>query len=140
MEKYPGKIKFIFRHYPAYGEQSSFWSHVAAECAASKGMFWQYHDKLFEGQTQWASLSANDAANTFQQYASELELNSENFNSCLNSQKYSDEVNQDFQNGANYGVTGTPAFFIGNDKDGYVTLIGAKPYSAFQQVIDKELS
>ncbi|HII35919.1 MAG TPA: DsbA family protein [Nitrosopumilaceae archaeon] len=136
-----GKVKLVFRDFPLESiHANARAASIAGECADDQKMFWQYHDKLFEGQTQWASLSANDAANTFQQYASELELNSENFNSCLNSQKYSDEVNQDFQNGANYGVTGTPAFFIGNDKDGYVTLIGAKPYSAFQQVIDKELS
>ena len=83
---------------------------------------------------------AIDAENTFKQYASELGLNSENFNSCIGSTKHSNEINEDFQNGANYGVTGTPAFFIGSDKNGYVTVIGAKPYSAFQQVIDKELS
>lgn len=136
-----GKVKLVFRDFPLESiHANARAASIAGECADDQKKFWPYHDKLFEGQTQWASLSANDAANTFQQYASELGLNSENFNSCLNSQKYSDEVNQDFQNGANYGVTGTPAFFIGNDKDGYVTLIGAKPYSAFQQVIDKELS
>lgn len=136
-----GKVKLVYRDFPLESiHANARAASIAGECADDQKMFWQYHDKLFEGQTQWARLSANDAANTFQQYASELGLNSDNFNSCLNSPKYSDEINEDFQNGANYGVTGTPAFFIGNDKDGYVTLIGAKPYSAFQQVIDKELS
>lgn len=136
-----GKVKLVFRDFPiesihANARAASF----AAECADDQGKFWQYHDKLFEGQTQWARLSASDAANTFKQYAIELGLNSDSFNSCFNSPKHLDEVNEDFQNGANYGVTGTPAFFIGNDKDGYVMLIGAKPYSSFQQVIDNELS
>jgi len=136
-----GKAKLVFRDFPLDSiHANARAASIAAECADDQDMFWQYHDKLFEGQTQWASLSAIDAANTFKQYATELGLNSDNFDSCFNSPKYLDEINEDFQNGANYGVTGTPAFFIGNDKDGYVILIGAKPYSAFQQVIDNELS
>lgn len=136
-----GKVKLVFRDFPIESiHANAKAASIAAECADDQNMFWQYHDRLFEGQTQWARLSANDAANTFKQYATELGLNSENFDSCFTSTKYSDEINEDFRNGANYGVTGTPAFFIGNDKDGYVILIGAKPYSAFQQVIDNELS
>ncbi|MGI0003088.1 MAG: DsbA family protein [Nitrosopumilaceae archaeon] len=136
-----GKVKLVYRDFPLESiHVNARAASIAAECADDQGTFWQYHNKLFEGQTQWARLSASDAANTFKQYAIELGLNTDNFNSCFNSPKYLDEVNEDFQNGANYGVTGTPAFFIGNDKDGYVMLIGAKPYSAFQQVIDNELS
>jgi protein-disulfide isomerase len=136
-----GKVKLVFRDFPLESIHANAGvASIAGECADDQKMFWQYHDKLFEGQTQWARLSASDATTTFKQYASELRLNSADFNSCLDSEKYSNEIAQDFQNGANYGVTGTPAFFIGNDKEGYVTLIGAKPYSAFQEVIDKELS
>ena len=136
-----GKVKLVFRDFPLESiHANARAAAIAAGCANDQNMFWQYHDKLFEGQTQWAHLSAIDAENTFAQYSSELGLNSENFNSCLSSKTHLNEINEDFQNGANYGVTGTPAFFIGNDKNGYVTVIGAKPYSSFQQVIDKELS
>ena len=136
-----GKVKLVFRDFPIESiHANAKAASMAAECADDQKMFWQYHDKLFEGQTQWARLSAEDASNTFKQYASDLNLATEDFNTCLDSAKYMSEINQDFQNGANYGVTGTPAFFIGNDKDGYVAVIGAKPYSSFQQVIDKELS
>jgi protein-disulfide isomerase len=136
-----GKVKLVFRDFPIESiHANAKTASIAAECADDQKMFWEYHDKLFEGQTQWARLSAEDASNTFKQYASELDLDTDDFNTCLDSAKYSSEISQDFQNGANYGVTGTPAFFIGNDKDGYITVIGAKPYSSFQQVIDKELS
>lgn len=136
-----GKVKLVYRDFPLESiHPNAKAASIAAECADDQKMFWQYHDKLFGGQAQWASLSASDATNTFKQYATELGLNSENFNSCLDSPKISDEIDQDLQNGSNYGVTGTPAFFIGNDKDGYVMVIGAKPFSAFQQAIDKELS
>lgn len=136
-----GKLKLVYRDFPLESiHPNAKGAAIAAECADEQKMFWPYHDKLFGDQAQWVSLSQSDAADTFKQYASDLGLNPENFNSCLDSQKISDEINQDLQNGSNYGVTGTPAFFIGNDKDGYVMVIGAKPFSAFQQVIDKELS
>jgi len=136
-----GKVKLVYRDFPLESiHANARAASIAAECADDQGKFWQFHDKLFEGQTQWARASASEAANTFKQYATELGLNSDNFNSCFNSTKNLDEINEDLQNGVNYGVTGTPAFFIGNDKDGYVILIGAKPYSEFQQTIDNELS
>jgi len=136
-----GKVKLVFRDFPIDSiHPNAIAGSIAAHCANEQGKFWEYHDKLFEGQTQWARLSASDATNTFKQYATELGLNSDNFNSCLSSGKSLDEINSDYRDGINYGVTGTPAFFIGNDKDGYVTVIGAKPYSSFQQVIDDELS
>ena len=136
-----GKVKLVFRDFPIDSiHPNAIAGSIAAHCANEQGKFWEYHDKLFEGQTQWARLSAGDAANTFKQYATELGLNSDNFNSCLSSGKSLDEINNDYRDGINYGVTGTPAFFIGNDKNGYVTVIGAKPYSAFQQVIDDEVS
>ena len=136
-----GKVKLVFRDFPIDSiHPNAIGASIAAQCANEQAKFWEYHNKLFEGQTQWARFSASDAANTFIQYATELGLNSDNFNSCLNSAKTLDEINNDYQDGINYGVTGTPAFFIGNDKDGYMPLIGAKPYSEFQQIIDNELS
>ena len=136
-----GKVKLVFRDFPLDSiHPNAIGASIAAHCANEQAKFWDYHNKLFEGQTQWASLSASDAANTFIQYAAELGLNSDTFNSCLNSTKSLDEISNDYKDGIKYGVTGTPAFFIGNDKDGYVTLIGAKPYSEFKQTIDDELS
>jgi len=62
------------------------------------------------------------------------------FNQCLESAKYSNEVNKDLQDGTIYGVTGTPGFFIGNENIGYVRVIGAQPYSVFEQVIEEQLA
>ena len=136
-----GKVRLVYKDFPLDNiHQNAKAASVAARCANEQGKFWEYHNKLFESQTQWASLGAAKATNTFKQYATELKLNSGNFDSCLDSAKYLDEVNKDYQDGTNYGVSGTPAFFIGNDKDGYVMLIGAKPYLEFQQRIDDELS
>ena len=64
-------------------------------------------------------------------YASDLGLESASFEACLESDVIADEVNKDTLDAARYGATGTPAFFIGNEKDGFVKLSGAQPYAAF---------
>jgi len=40
---------------------------------------------------------------------------------------------------ARYGTTGTPTFFIGTEKDGFIKLVGAQPFASFQRVIDEQL-
>jgi protein-disulfide isomerase len=57
------------------------------------------------------------------------------FSNCLDSSKFKDEVNKDFQEGQNVGVTGTPTFLINGE-----TVVGALPFSEFQKVIEKKLT
>ena len=94
---------------------------------------------LFSSQHDWATLDAINATNAFKQFAVDLKLDSNNFNSCIDSSKYQDKVNKNFQDGTTYGVSGTPTFFIGGDKNGYIQLVGAQPFSAFKQEIDAQL-
>lgn len=135
-----GKVRFVYKNMPLQNlHPNARAAALAAECANEQGKFWEYHNKLFENQTSWARLAGTDAAKTFKQYASDLGLDANSFKSCLDSGKYADKVNKDYKDGTNYGVTGTPTFFIGNDKKGYMELGGAQPFSAFQQVLDSEL-
>jgi len=64
-----------------------------------------------------------------------LGLNQSAFNQCLDSGKYTEEVQKDFNDGLAYGVTGVPTFFINGHK-----VAGAQPFSTFQQVIEEELA
>ena len=63
----------------------------------------------------------------------------EQFNSCLASGKYLQEVQNDLSDGRDYDITGTPGFFIGNDEIGYVKLNGAQPFESFKRIIDAQL-
>lgn len=136
-----GKVKFVYRDFPILSTHPNAGSAaLAAECADDQGMFWQYHDKLFENQDSWQVLNVKSAIGTFEQYAADLKLNIDDFNSCLESGKYVNEVNSDLEDGRIYGVTGTPGFFVGNEKIGYTKVIGAQPYAVFQQLLDQQLS
>jgi len=135
-----GKIKFVYKDMPLDNlHPNARPAHIAAECADEQGMFWEYHDVLFENQGEWNRLSSIDLSSQLNQYATSMGLNSASFDSCLSSPSMADEVNADFLQAAQYGATGTPTFFIGNEKNGFIKLVGAQPYAAFQAAIDAQL-
>jgi len=143
MENYvdTGKVKFVYRDLPLDSlHPNARPAHIASECADEQGKFWGYHDILFDNQSEWGRLPAADLQSTLTKYASDLGLESASFEVCLESDAIADEVNKDSLDAARYGATGTPAFFIGNEKDGFVKLSGAQPFSAFQLEIDRQLN
>ncbi len=71
----------------------------------------------------------------YTQYAKQLGANMDTFNACLTDGKYKDEIQADFEYGAQLGIRSTPTFFING-----IALVGAQPYETFKQVIDKELA
>ncbi len=135
-----GKVKFVYRDLPIDSlHPNARPAHIAAECADEQGKFWDYHDVLFEKQSEWNRLTAADLQSTLTQYASDLGLQSSAFENCLKSEKIADEVNRDALDAASVGATGTPAFYIGTEKDGFIKLSGAQPYPNFQAAIDAQL-
>jgi len=135
-----GKVKLVYKDLPLDNlHPNARPAHIAAECADEQGKFWEYHDALFEKQSEWQRLSSSDLQTTLVQYADDFGLQTASFEACLNSPEIADEVNADFLQAASFGATGTPTFFIGNEKDGFVKLVGALPYAVFQGVIDNQL-
>ena len=142
MEEYieQGKAKLVFRDFPIQNiHPNALPASVAAECANEQGKFKGMHDLLFENQKQWSGLETSPALTTFVQYANELQMDEEEFTSCLTGGKYIDEIRKDLEDGRSYGVSGTPGFFIGNDDVGYVELKGAQPFDSFKRIIDSQL-
>ena len=134
-----GKIKLVFRDMPLSFHANAMSAAVASECANEQGKFWQYHDVLFTNQAQWQSIESGEITKTFSQYATDLGIETASFEACLGSQGIADEINKDMRDAAQYGVSGTPTFFIGTEKDGFVKLVGAQPFEAFKNTIEKQL-
>ncbi len=136
-----GKIKFVYRDLPLDSlHPNARLTHIAAECADEQEKFWQYHDVLFEKQSQWQRLSSTDLPITLTQFATDLGLQSASFETCLESEEMADEVKKDVADATKYGSTGTPTFFIGTEEDGFIKLVGAQPYAAFEALIEDYLS
>jgi len=136
-----GKVNLVYRDFPIQNiHPNALPAAVAAECADEQGRYWEYHDMLFENQNSWAGLEIGSAVAAFKQYAVDLNLSQDQFESCLDSGKYLEEIRKDLNDGRDYGVSGTPGFFIGNDQIGYVQVSGAQPFEAFKQIIDSQLN
>jgi len=141
MENYidTGKVKFVYRDLPLSFHPNANPASIAAECANEQGKFWEYHNMLFEKQSEWQSLASEEFFSSAKQFATDIDLNPGSFESCLSSSEVASKVRQDSLDAASLGATGTPTFFIGNEKDGFVKMVGAQPYSAFQTEIDFQL-
>jgi protein-disulfide isomerase len=129
LDKYPGKVRLVFRDYPlASLHPQAPKAHEAARCAADQEKFWEYHDMLFDRSPRMTPAN-------LKQYAQDLKLEATAFAQCLDSGKYAAEVGKDFQEGADLGLTGTPSFFINGRQ-----LVGAQPLATFQKIVDGELA
>jgi len=135
-----GKVNLVYRDFPIQSiHPNALPAAVAAECANEQGKYWEYHDTLFEKQNDWSRLDSDSAISKFSQYASNTGLEQQQFDSCLESGKYLEEVQGDLSDGRDYDITGTPGFFIGNDDIGFVKINGAQPFDSFQKIIDAQL-
>jgi protein-disulfide isomerase len=136
-----GKVNLVYRDFPIQSiHPNALPAAVAAECANEQGKYWEYHDTLFEKQNSWNKLDSNSAIATFSQYATDIDLEKEQFDSCLQTGKYLEEVQGDLRDGRDYDITGTPGFFIGNEDIGFVKINGAQPFESFKRVIDAQLA
>ncbi len=123
-----GKVKFFFKDFPLNSHPEAQPAALAAACAQEQGKFWEYHDKLFDGQR---SLGDEQYA----AWAEELGLDGDRFASCLSSKKYQEDIQADIREAAALGILGTPAFVI-NGK----VISGFQPYSVFVREVDAALA
>jgi protein-disulfide isomerase len=105
-----GAVKFVFRNYPLVrihnqAEQAA----IAGECAHRAGIFWKYHDVLFQNQKK---LDRDSLA----KYARELGQDPSTFLECLSSSEAHEAVQKDMEDGARLGINSTPTLMVNNFK------------------------
>jgi protein-disulfide isomerase len=127
MEKYAGKVRLVFRHFPLNFHPNAPKAAEASMCANDQGKFWEMHKTLFANNK---ALGVED----LKKHAAAVGLDVAKFNECLDGGKMKGIVDADTKAGGEAGVSGTPAFFI-NGK----LLSGAQPASEFEKIIDAEL-
>lgn len=141
-----GKLKLVYRDFIAVPSHNPLATSqaMAANCAKEQGgdsAYFKYHDEIFKRTT---SNGNGMSATELPKIAKDLGLNVASFQSCLDSNKYKDEVNKDIADASKAGVNGTPSFFVGkSSQDGVIDgtiIVGAQPYAAFKVIIDEMLS
>jgi protein-disulfide isomerase len=109
-----GKVFYTFHHFPFIDSQSvtkeSQQSANASMCAAAQGRFWDYHDLIF---ANWNGENAGAYADKrLVAFAETIGLNMSDFNTCFNKNQFQAEIEKDYTDGINKGVTGTPTVFV----------------------------
>lgn len=129
VETYPEQVRLVYRDFPLSSiHANAFPAAEAANCANEQGAFWEFHDRLF-------SMELGLGTDAYRQYASQLGLDTQAFIKCLESGRYREEIQADYDFAADLGVRSTPTFFING-----IAIVGAQPFEVFQQVIEKELA
>jgi protein-disulfide isomerase len=131
-----GKVYYEYRSVGGYIGPESADAANAAYCAADQNKFWEYHDMLFANYT--GENAGNFTPDKLRQYAAAVNLNLDQFNTCINAGSHNDQVSQDFNDVSATGFPGAPFFILTYSVNGQTrtsTVDGAQPYSVFQQTI-----
>lgn len=138
-----GKVKLVYRDFPLSFHANAEKEAEAAECARSLGTdatYYKFHDQIF---TKTTSNGTGLALTELPVIAKNLGLNVNQFQQCLDSGKFKDEVAKDIADGTAAGVSGTPSWIVGtSSKDGQIEgklIVGAQPFSSFKGAIDELL-
>jgi protein-disulfide isomerase len=124
--EFQDKIKIVWRHLPLpFHKQARLAAEASEEVLEQVGRaaFWRYHDALFEAQRTPDGLERPN----LEKLAAQVGANLERFRAALDSGKHRAKVQADVDLAQETGISGTPAFLIG---DSYVS--GAQPFPTFQ--------
>ena len=130
-----GKIRFVSRDFPLDFHENARRAATAGRCAAEQGKFWEMRHVMIVNAEQ---LKPDNLV----AYAGQVKMDPAKFKSCLDSDKYKAQIDQDIAEGGVAGVQGTPSFVLGtmnNDKLEGVRMVGAMPYAQFDAKIQEML-
>ena len=131
-----GKVKMLFKDYIILG-QDSMNAANAAHCANDQKLFWEYHSMLYNNwageDTGWADLAH------LHEFANTLGLDMNVFSTCMSDLKWNELVNLSSIDGQKLGVSGTPTFFVIDQNNDVIKIVGAQHYDVFKQIFDSVL-
>jgi len=129
-KKYGDRVQIVYRQFPLTSiHPFAFKAAEASLCANEQGKFWEMHDAMFEDQTK---LGVSDLKQT----ARRLGVDGKKFDSCIDTGRYVERVQNDQKEGQRDGVNGTPAMFL----NGKYVEGGSVPFSVLDQLIQEELA
>jgi protein-disulfide isomerase len=109
-----GKVRYEYRHLIVIdrnvGGTESRRAAEASQCALDQGRFWDYAEILFANQGREGSGAFSDAR--LEAFAGAIGLDTEQFNACLDSDRFSREVQSDEAQAASLQLRGTPSVLV----------------------------
>lgn len=133
-QEYGDRALFVYRHFPLTNiHRNALSAGLSAEAAGRQGKFWEMHDLLFEGRSEWEGSA--DAPDIFFGYAETLGLVLDEFQNDINDKAVLDDIEASYRGGLFVGVNGTPTFFVNGTK-----IHNPQSYEAFAAVIESALT
>jgi protein-disulfide isomerase len=120
-----GTLRLEWRDFPYLGQESVN-AALAARAAQDQGRFWEYHDLLYENQSEGFS------EERLVKLAREAHLDVDEFKDDLASRRFEQTVAGDFREGQRAGITGTPTFVINGQ-----VLAGLQPLEVYESAIER---
>jgi predicted DsbA family dithiol-disulfide isomerase len=124
------RVEVVYRQFPLTSiHPNAFKAAEASLCASEQGKFWEIHDMMFGEQDR---LSVRE----LKLMPGRLGMKQADFDACLDSGRYVEQIQNDLAEGNQAGITGTPAVFVnGIELEG-----GAVSYEEAAQAIERELA
>lgn len=124
-----GTLKIEWRDFPYLGQESVN-AALAARAAQEQGKFWDFHEVLYDNQEGQNNGAFSD--DNLMRLAEEAGVDTTELEESLISSKHQQAVADDFEEGQQRGVTGTPTFVINGE-----TIVGAQPKEEFERAIEE---
>jgi protein-disulfide isomerase len=126
---YPGKVRYIVKDFPLGFHQEAIPAAKALRAAGEQGKYWEMLAAILENNNQLG-------ADKYQELAKGIGLNVKKFSKDLaqNDEKWTKEIQEEFQLGTKVDVRGTPTYYLNGKK----TM--ARTAEAFKAEIDKILA
>jgi protein-disulfide isomerase len=125
-----GKVYYVFREFPI--GKSSTAAAMALRCAPGKSFF-RIVSKFMNTSSQWNARNPN--LDAIYKVVQETGLSRSAFDTCMANQNIKDGVTAVRQRGREFGVKGTPTFFINGQR-----VRGALVLNDMKQLVDARLS
>lgn len=129
LKKYPGKIKFIYKHLPLNFHPQAMISAQYYESIAlqSKEKAFKFHDEIFKNQSK-----LKNGEVFLKSIAKNLKVNMLQLQKDIDSEKVLKKIELDIAEAKKFGFAGTPGFLING-----IPVKGAFPAEHFVNIISK---
>lgn len=125
LQQYEGLVRVEWRDFPVITADSPK-AAQAGQCAYDQGLFWEYLDRVY---SEPGSSYTNAGVADLRRYATDVHLDVDSFNICLDENQHHETVNFDLEAARDLRLPGTPAFLV-NGK----AIIGANPQLLVQSI------
>lgn len=127
LERFPDKVKIVFKHYPLGSHPLAAKAAFTAQAAHRQGKFWGLHDELFRHNGQLSEAKLQDAVRSQGVHAEQLERD-------LKDPRVTAHVQADVNEAFRIGVRGVPAVFVNGKR------LRDRSYASLAAAVEKELA